>query len=730
MANHIRVLYVLIFVHLICPFQQFAQAQQVSQAQQVAKSHRVSQAQDFSQAQQSSLSRLSAQDSINAVAWRAALVTWKDKSAVAQSDGLSSAAEDGILHLGAAKGGIYHYQIAVADDKKNVGSFRAIQVAISNSGTAISRVSASLNDKAWFGGSVLLAPGESDTLEIWFIHPLDSAQKIFVNMDGLPGGNASIWDPIDPAALKTITLEIKSDGAPAVSLGTVFTAGQYQSVAAVASDAFFPFIDMYGQFAHAEWPGKIHTEAELKSRLEKEKAELSIFTGPAAFDRFGGWQDGPQLEASGYFRTEKVEGKWWLVDPDGHLFWSHGVNCVGFDSGVTEIGGRERYFKDLPVNSGAGQSFYTNQHGKTRFNYYSSNLFHKYGAEWHAKATATVFERLHSWGINTIGNWSDPGIYLSRTGLSACIKKLPYTVNVDYSCKAVDGKNFKFPDVFDKGFMPAVTAAAQKAALKTGSDPYCMGYFVDNELKLLQLTAACMKQSEEGAAKNAFVAYLKSKFTTISALNASWGTQYGSWHKLLPDTLLPKSAGPEMSAFDSLMIDRYYAFCRTAMKAAAPGQLYLGSRFNLYRIYYPKDTSLNSALRIAANYCDVVSINYYRYGSEDLVLPAGVDKPIIIGEFHFGAPDRGLPHSGLRNAHSQLQRAKLYQVYVEESLHNPQIVGTHWFQYGDQPYTGRFDGENYQIGFVDIGDHPYPETVGALRQIGYNMYRMRFATGK
>jgi len=182
-----------------------------------------------------------------------------------------------------------------------------------------------------------------------------------------------------------------------------------------------------------------------------------------------------------------------------------------------------------------------------------------------------------------------------------------------------------------------------------------------------------------------------------------------------------------MIAFDKVMIDRYYAICRMAMKEAAPNKLYLGSRFNLYRIYYPQDTSLNAAFRIAAKYCDVVSINYYRYGSEDLVLPAGADKPIIIGEFHFGAPDRGLAHSGLRNAYSQLQRAKLYEGYVEESLRNPQIVGTHWFQYGDQPYTGRFDGENYQIGFVDIADHPYPEMVQALRQIGYNLYQIRFS---
>jgi hypothetical protein len=639
-------------------------------------------------------------------------------------NGLKERSENGVMHLSAAKGGIYQYKIACPDATKNVSSFRAIHIAVSNSGTSRSRVSARLNDKSWLGASVLLEPGETDTLEIWFLHPQDTLQKSFANMDGLPGGNASIWDPIDPASLTSITLELTSDRHLAINLGAITGVGLYQKVGVIAKDSFYPFIDEYGQFLHAEWPGKVDSDTTFKNNLKKEDAELQSLKEPASFDLYGGWLNGPKLLGTGSFRTEKIEGKWWLVDPDGYLFWSHGVNCVGFDSGVTEVGDRKKYFASLPLNEGADKEFYKTQNGKTSFNFYGFNLSHKYKAQWHSKATEMVFKRMRSWGLNTIGNWSDSEIYLLKTE-----KRLPYTVNVDYGSKAIDGKRFKFPDVFDKGFEPAVIAAAQKAALKTGKDPFCLGYFVDNELKLLQLTAACMKQSSKGAAKNAFVDFLKKKFTTISALNERWDSQYSSWNKILEDTVLLKSSAVEMNAFDKVVLDRYYAVCKIAMKKAAPDKLYLGSRFNLYRIYYPQDTLLNSALRIAAKYCDVVSINYYRYGSEDLVLPKEVDKPIIIGEFHFGAPDRGLPHSGLRNARSQLQRAKLYEGYVAESLKNPQIVGTHWFQYGDQPYTGRFDGENYQIGFVDICDNPYPEIVESLRKIGYNMYENRSSKG-
>jgi hypothetical protein len=40
--------------------------------------------------------------------------------------------------------------------------------------------------------------------------------------------------------------------------------------------------------------------------------------------------------------------------------------------------------------------------------------------------------------------------------------------------------------------------------------------------------------------------------------------------------------------------------------------------------------------------------------------------------------------------------------------------------------TGRpLDEENYQIGFVDICDTPYPETVAACREVAAEMYQYR-----
>ena len=56
---------------------------------------------------------------------------------------------------------------------------------------------------------------------------------------------------------------------------------------------------------------------------------------------------------------------------------------------------------------------------------------------------------------------------------------------------------------------------------------------------------------------------------------------------------------------------------------------------------------------------------------------------------------------------------------VQKALQNfarcPYIVGTHWFQYYDEPKGGRPDGEDYNMGLVDIYDRPYQEVLASFQ---------------
>ena len=74
----------------------------------------------------------------------------------------------------------------------------------------------------------------------------------------------------------------------------------------------------------------------------------------------------------------------------------------------------------------------------------------------------------------------------------------------------------------------------------------------------------------------------------------------------------------------------------------------------------------------------------------------------------------------------QHERAAIYTDYVKSVLKNPALVGCHWFQYVDEPLTGRaYDGENYNIGFLTVTDTPYPELVAAARAIHRQTYQQR-----
>jgi hypothetical protein len=154
---------------------------------------------------------------------------------------------------------------------------------------------------------------------------------------------------------------------------------------------------------------------------------------------------------------------------------------------------------------------------------------------------------------------------------------------------------------------------------------------------------------------------------------------------------------------------------REVIREVAHNQLYLGCRFAWVNPL---------AAAAAAKYCDVVSYNLYQRSVADFKFNGGADVPLIIGEFHFGALDRGMFHTGLVPVENQAARAEAYKNYVQGALRHPQMVGCHWFQYQDEPTTGRvYDEENYQIGFVDIVDTPYSETIQACREAGYHLYR-------
>jgi hypothetical protein len=492
------------------------------------------------------------------------------------------------------------------------------------------------------------------------------------------------------------------------------------------SKTFLPFIDEFGQFIHADWPGKLKSENEFEKRKAVEQKDLAAKSSDDEWNKYGGWAKGPKLKATGFFRTEKYNNKWWLVDPEGRLYWSHGVDCV-HPSTSTPISDRKHYFKALPApgsdlgkfygrGSWAPHGYYAGRGQYESYDLFKANLVRKYGGDWQKIFADLTHRRLRSWGLNTIANWSDSGIYLMR--------KTPYTGTINFNPRNIEGSEGywrKFPDPFDKSFTESLQKSLQRQKDTTANDPWCIGYFVHNELGWgdeVSLSTAALLSPADQPVKKVFIEDLKAKYGTIDKLNSAWQSDYTSWGAMLEGTEKPdrENAHDDLTAFYTKIAEEYFRVIRDEIKKVAPNQLYMGCRFAWVN---------DRVARAAAKYCDIVCYNRYYYSVANLALPDNIDIPIIIGEFHFGALDRGMFHTGLKKTLNQMDRAEKYKSYVQGALANPYIVGTHWFQYKDQATTGRGDGENYQIGFVDITDTPYPETIDTVRYVGYNMYKYR-----
>lgn len=570
-----------------------------------------------------------------------------------------------------------------------------------------------------------LDPGERKNLLVYFLADDDWFQEKYPDLIGLRAGpNTEIkwWRDVDPSNISEITFSHKAIKNEALaSKGTTYriekiTPIRFHEKFHRSEKLEFPFIDKYGQFIHGDWPGKVYTKQDLNANIQAEKIDLQKYPEPVTWNKWGGWQNGPKQKATGYFRVQLIEGKWWFIDPSGCLFWSHGVTCVNTHGAYTITEGREHYFRSIPEPEDPKFQFLKSPKNQQQtYNFTRANLLEKYGDNWQNIIQKKHHKRLRSWGLNTIGNWSDDETQkLERTPFTLAIH--PNKVNL----------GSKFPDLWHPDYETNLREAIEYAATRPSAySPYHMGSYINNELhweSAEKFNAILFKASASQPAKKFFVSKLKEKFQTIQKLNKKWDTQFSNFNSLLEKKkVIPyEQTQTEVDAFYEHMCEKYFKLCRSEFKKVFPNHLYLGCRFHDHIDPVP--------MRIAQKYCDVISYNLYRKSIADFTGPVpNLSKPMMATEFHFGALDRGMFHTGLNYSSDQEDRAIHYYEFVKGALKNPLMLGTHWFQYGSQAFTGRGqDGENFQIGMLDITDTPYPELIQKVREIGYKIYSERY----
>jgi hypothetical protein len=333
--------------------------------------------------------------------------------------------------------------------------------------------------------------------------------------------------------------------------------------------------------------------------------------------------------------------------------------------------------------------------------------------EWRDRWSRIALGEMKRLRFNTVGNWSE-WEFASRA-------RFPFVRPMNFRGVRSGMVYRDFPDVFHSGFeQDAAEYAAQLNS--SANDPALIGYFLMNEPTWAfssELPAVGMLYNTESCATREELArFLRRKYDGDAALSQAWKTAatFGRVARGKWEGILPEAAVGDLREFSLVMVERYFQALSKACRKADPNHLNLGMRWQ----GIPKDWAVPGMKAF-----DVFSLNCYQEK-----LPAATAQqistllkmPVLVGEWHFGALDVGLPASGIGNLKNQADRARAYRVYFEDAAADSNCVGAHWFTMYDQSAIGRFDGENYNIGFLDVCNCPYAEMAQAAIASHERMY--------
>jgi len=386
-----------------------------------------------------------------------------------------------------------------------------------------------------------------------------------------------------------------------------------------------------------------------------------------------------KFESTGFFRVEKIDKRWWVIDPDGHPNMHIAVNSINT--------------------------------GKSGRNKKAFNEKFKNDTEWIIQ-TAKMLE---SYGFNGTGSWSDTDAILkANTELE---KPMVYTINWNFMSAYADkrGGTYQEPGhkaypngtifVFDSEFERFCNERAKDLG-KFKDDPNLYGYFSDNEMPL-------SIKNLEG-------------YLTLPDKNDPGYIAANKWMKEKGITL-QQITDQHREEFLSFVSNRYFSIVTNAIKKYDKNHMYLGCRF------YAAEKNIASFMKTAGKYLDVVTINYY--GSWTPIKKQldnwanWTGKPFMITEFYTKGEDSGLANTSGAGwiVKTQEDRGKAYQNFCLALLESKSCVGWHWFKYQDNDPTQE-DAEPSNIdankGFIDNYYNIYKPMAEKMRQLNLDRYQL------
>ena len=401
-------------------------------------------------------------------------------------------------------------------------------------------------------------------------------------------------------------------------------------------------------------------------------------------NKWGSDKTVPRRDATGRFRVEKVDGRWWIIDPLGYRHYQRALTSVRYgssqrnkDAWNAKYGSDEKWMDDIAAEFA--------QYGFNGTGAFCTSTYTKI-IDHNARVPLRPLTLCPSFGTLSA--------YKSASGH-------PYPGgNSDYKIGLV---------LYDDWPEWCKTYLAGKEFEPYRNNQNVLGFYSDNEInfsanastgKLLKIFLGFTDDSD--ICKRAAMEFLRSKGLPETA---------ASYTDALNDE------------FCGMLAEKYYKAIKEARDAADPKLMYLGSRLHGTPKY------MEHVVRAAGKYCDIVSINYYSRWSPELDTrikdwEKWADKPFLVTEFYV----KGIEDSDLNNESGagwcvprQEDRAYWYQHFTLGLLEARNCVGWQWFKYQDDDGTDN-SSKPANKGMYDNAYNIYPTLARFAREINFNVY--------
>jgi len=464
-----------------------------------------------------------------------------------------------------------------------------------------------------------------------------------------------------------------------------FTGGNITDQTISPTNTRTVYIDNFG-FSYTEIPAvrpedKGYIQISAKNKISDDPTKeywsnyptlitdnLGYIPVPEKLNRYGSLSNGPTFSATGFFHTQKYNGRWVVVDPEGHMHIISGVNSIAPGGGEDQ------------------NSAYKNKYGSDKTKWFSETA-----------------ELLWNSGFSCAGAWSDWDA-VKKYNSAHPERQISYCPNMDLMANYQSSKGYSMTNkliyVFDPDF---ITWCENKIPAFVGqfiNDPNILGYFSDNELPILV-----------GSLKN-YLTLPSSDYGRKAA--EAWLEEKG----IEPDQITD-AIGREFAGY---VANKYYSIVVPLFKQYDPNHMFIGSR------YSGTTKTIEGAYKSAGSWCDIISMNYYGYwdvrDSDIQKWESWTDKPFIITEFYTKGEDSGLPNNTGDGwlVHTQLDRGYHYENFVIKLLRSKQCVGWHWFKYQDNdptalhPSASNIDSNK---GIVDNSYNEYTTLTERMKKVNF-----------